>query len=260
MSTNTLDYDYNEIIYSSNLAWLKLDVEFPHEKIYKEILSLESYFYDHTETKGGSKEQKYAEGIQGWKSLGLHGISATETSQSYRYGFENEDDAPYKWTGASEKCPETISAIKKILPSNKYYRIKINKMEPGGIIPPHNDSDISGLGISAHTSPEHVTYVTIPIYWPEEVYFYLPIGKRIPVKNGEPLLLDYSCDHEVISKSSEDRYFILVSADFRDQDSWKKLVVNSYSKNKNLSPERPKFKKSSNLLILLKRLFRRIFR
>ena len=133
-------------------------------------------------------------------------------------------------------------------------------MEPGGKIPPHNDSNIPGLGISAHTSPKHVTYVTIPIYWPKEVYFYLPLGNSIPIKNGEPLLLDYSCDHEVISESSENRYFMLVSADFRDQLDWKKLVVKSYSKNKDFSPVRPKIKKSNKLVHFLKRIYRRILK
>ena len=103
-------------------------------------------------------------------------------------------------------------------------------MEAGGRIPIHPDSIHPGLGVSDVTSPPHVTYITIPIYWPEKVYFYLPLGNPIPMENGVPLLLDYSVDHNVVSESSENRYFIVVCADFRGNKSWEELILRSYGK------------------------------
>ena len=64
------------------------------------------------------------------------------------------------------------------------------------------------------------------------------------------------------SESDEDRYFIVVCADFRNIPSWMNLVLRSYQKNSHLSPKRPsvtiveKIKKSvmKNLSAINKRI------
>lgn len=208
--------NYEWIIKESNIPFLKLDIQIPTEKILEEIIIVK-------ESATGQS------GNAAWKGAVLHGLSVDKPRPAKFYGFSNEDLAPYKWTEIIEKTPFTKKWIEESLPFSKLYRVKMNLLEPGGEIGPHVDSKKSILGVSDLTSPEHVTYVTFAIKWPKDVIFN--VGKyRMPIKTGDAYLINFSNLHEVYNSTSEDRYSIIVMANFNNSDGWKELVEKSYEK------------------------------
>ena len=225
-STNT-DYekrgsgmqsDFNWIMKQSLLPYLKLDIEVPYAAIYQEILALKQEM--------GSQLGRI--GVSGWKGAVLHGLAFDKMRPHRAYGYENEDDAPYKWTEMINRFPVTRRFVEATFPCKKLYRVKINLLQPGGRLWPHKDADHPELGLN-RPSPDHVKYVTMGIHWPKGVVFQL--GKyTLPIKNGDAYLIDLSNYHAVYNNSTENRYSLVVSADYTGGLEWEELVVRSYEK------------------------------
>lgn len=216
--------DYSKIIYTSDIPALELDMEFPYLEIYKELKTLKSSMVEQL----GNKE---------WKGSALRGISDDKPRPYYEYGYKRERDVPYKWTSASEKCPITKRFILRNFDENLLYRIKFNLLKPQGRIHLHSDGISNALGISDKTTDKDVIMLSLAVYWPQEVIFNLE-KIRVPFKSGKVFLLNFSKYHEVFNPTTEDRYYLVISGRLSESYDFRKLVIESYKKNKNKKYEK----------------------
>jgi hypothetical protein len=201
-------------MHKSKLPWLKLDIKIPHEEMLSEAKALEDRYVGHRTAEGSG-----AYSHKGWKSLCIHGISATKTNHFLNYGYKSNSETPYKWTEVSDLCPVTTDFFKNKFPYSKYFRLRFMLLEPGGYITPHKDTDTNRL------SP-----INIALNHPEGCKMKMRGHKGyVPFTPGDAMLLDVGNEHAYINKSDEGRYHIivhgLVSAEY------KKLVIQSYEKN-----------------------------
>lgn len=206
--------DFNWVVNESKLPWLKLDIDFPHEKMLQEAVSLRNQFVKHRDNDGeGSYRHK------GWRSLAIHGISANKTNHYEQYGFKSNEETPYCWTEIAEYCPNTVNFFKSQFPFKSYYRVRFMLLEPGGYITPHKDTDKNKL------SP-----INMALNHPKGCHMKMKNHKGfVPFKPGTAFMLDVGNEHAYINNSSEDRYHIIVHG-IRDK-KFEKLVVDSYEKN-----------------------------
>lgn len=218
-SKKTLSERFDDVIFNSELPWLKLDLTYDFHAIKEEILTFKRY------------ENQSA---FGWQGLAYRGISIEKMRPHTNYGYEKEDDVPYKWTELSEAAPTLKKFLEERFPKSKFYRIKVNKLLPGGRIWPHSDSRKAGLGLTEHSpfaepDPYRIKYLTIALDWPSDIEFYLG-GNRLPIREGDFFLLDFSQSHEVYNRTKRERVSIIITGDFSEDDNFKKLVVDSYEK------------------------------
>ena len=221
LNNTTNNKKYYDIIFDSNLHWLKLDLKIDISKIWEEIKSFENY---------GEQSKT------GWKGLAYRGIDLKKMRPHTNYGYDTEDDVPYNWTELAIKAPTLRSELETQFPDTKFYLVKINKLLDGGVIPPHFDSRRKGLGLTEHTpykeiDPYSIKYVTIALDWPEDVEFYVG-HKRLPIKTGDVFLLDFSQIHEVYNYSGKDRVSAIFTGRLDQSEQFKNLVVNSYQNHK----------------------------
>ena len=221
---------YYDIIYNSDLPFLKLDASLPHELIFDELSSISSV---------------QLRAISGWNGFALHGIHSHKALPHTDYGYKSEDQVPYSWTEISQQCPLTVSIIKKMLPLGRFYRVKVNILEPQSLVPYHRDSPKKGLGL---TKPFHsndpnaysVKYISFAIKWPKPITYDVG-GYRLPIEEGDIFLVDFSRIHRVFNASNEDRYLLLVTGEFDSDPGWRELVIRSYEKYKDtVIPKSPK--------------------
>lgn len=199
----------------SKLPWLKLDIEFPYEKMLNEAKNLKDEFVAHR-----SEEQIHGYKHNGWSSLCIHGISPKHTNFYGTYGYDSNEETPYTWTDVATACPITTKFFKEIFPCEKYYRVRFMLVKPEGYIAPHNDYQTNKL------SP-----VNMALNQPKNCLFKMAKHGIVPFKKGEAYLLDVGNIHAVYNKSNEDRYHIIVHGRYGSNKKWKKLVEKSYEKN-----------------------------
>ena len=89
LSNSTNNKKYYDIIFDSNLHWLKLDLKIDISKIWEEIKSFENY---------GEQSKT------GWKGLAYRGIDLKKMRPHTNYGYDTEDDVPYNWTELATKA------------------------------------------------------------------------------------------------------------------------------------------------------------
>lgn len=215
----TIKQEYEKIMYKKNLPWLKLDMELPVTEIMEELEKIRGY----------SNQSEH-----GWKGLAYRGISAEKVRPYTNYGFKSEDETPYKWTEISDQAPLLKKIIEEKFPNIKLYRVKLNKLLPGGKIYPHNDSRKNGLGLTEHSpytdpDPYKIKYLTLAIDWPENVEFYVN-KNRLPIKTGDFFLVNFSQIHEVYNTTNFSRTSVIITAELESENFWQELVVNSFNK------------------------------
>lgn len=207
--------DYEWIVSESKLPWLKLDLEVPYEEMLNEAKSLKEYFVKHRDEDYGPGGY----GHRGWRSLAIHGIDAFKTNHFTEYGYESNDEVPYKWTEITSKCPVTKEFFQNVYPFDTYYRVRFMLLEPAGFITPHTDTEINKL------SP-----VNIALNHPEGCLMKMKgHDGYVPFKPGTALMLDVGNTHAYVNKSYEDRFHIIVHGKVNKQ--FKELVERSYEKN-----------------------------
>ena len=81
--------NYKWIINESKLPWLKLDINIPHEEMLQEAISLKDEFTKHRDEDKSPDSGSYSH--KGWRSLCIHGLSATKTNHFVNYGFKSND-------------------------------------------------------------------------------------------------------------------------------------------------------------------------
>ena len=220
---------YEDIIYNSDLEWLPLKLEAPIDLINEEINKFTSNYISQSET--------------GWSGLAFRGIDLNKVRPYTNYGYKCEDEVPYKWTELAEKCPITKEFICNNFKANKFYRIKVNSLKPGGKIFPHFDSRTQGLGLTEHSpytdkDPFKLKYITIAVDWPKETDYFVN-KKKLPISQGDIFLVDFSKVHKVYNNSNKNRLSIIITADLEGNKDWEDLVEKSYqdymAKEDNLS-------------------------
>ncbi len=213
--------------YLTHLPWMKLNLDgldspFPLEEIYAEAKALESKAFPHRANPMESR---------GWKSICLHGLgdSMTESEDQYGYGIDN---APYKWTPASEFCPVTSAYFKNIFPHTSYYRLRFSYLEPGGYISPHEDMI---------NQPPHFTSINISLNQPEHCLFLMGTDHEssperwgsVPFKKGGDVFwLDQRNYHASINQSKTTRihitiHFLIDENDERQLTRFKRILPKS---------------------------------
>jgi hypothetical protein len=116
-----------------------LDNKLPYNDFLDEIETLEklNLFTPH-------REENSVKGIslhKGWSSFVLHGLGYNKTEGYEVYGYANNDDVPYDWTPeALEHCPKLVTWFKEKKFKDKYHRVRIMKLAPGGMVGLHYDN------------------------------------------------------------------------------------------------------------------------
>ena len=179
-----------------------LDIKLPYKDFVDEIESLENLnlFTRH-------RSDNYVKGMQlhrGWSSFVIHGLGYNKTEGYEVYGYANNDDAPYDWTPeALEHCPKLVAWFKEKKFKDKYHRVRIMKLAPGGMVGLHNDN------------PEPNTWATnMAINNPEgcEMHFWDKNWQylgQVPWKPGDTNRIRIGYYHIVINKSNKARYHMI---------------------------------------------------
>jgi hypothetical protein len=162
-------------------------------RVKEELARIDKHFTSHRDT---DKSGGY--GHEGWSGVTLHGIGPTKTENFEQYGYKTQEEANYHWTSICKECPYIVSTI-KTLPFNKFDRVRIMKLDPGGYIMPHKDGDgrIFGPLNIALTNPEGCEFIFE--------------GKGVvPFEPGRGFMLDLGIRHCVLNATEEPRYHIIV--------------------------------------------------
>jgi hypothetical protein len=190
-----------------SVSTFKLKIEIPFDKMLHEAKSLNRDYVNHREDPNW-----------GWKALCLHGTSPNQTNDYDFYGFENREEACYKWTEVAEQCPITTHWLKSIWPYDNYLRVRFVLLEPGGAILPHNDTD-GERGFFA---------VNIALNQPIGCLMAMEGFGIVPWRAGDVRLMDIGIRHSVVNLSSEDRYHIIIHGHAKDSfKQYRKLVLDS---------------------------------
>ena len=179
-----------------------LDIKLPYTEFLDEIDALEklNLFTDH-------REENSVKGVslhRGWSSFVIHGLGYNKTEGYEVYSYANNDDAPYDWTPeALEHCPKLVAWFKEKKFKDKYHRVRIMKLDSGGMVGLHNDN------------PEPNTWATnMAINNPEgcEMHFWNKNWQylgQVPWKAGDTNRIRIGYYHVVINKSNEARYHMI---------------------------------------------------
>jgi Aspartyl/Asparaginyl beta-hydroxylase len=191
-------------ILSSGIPWLRLNLSFNHVAALSEGKRLLGKFVEHRKIG------------RGWKSLCLRGLASTLTESAEAFGIP-EPAAPYKWTEIAEQCPVTSAFVKR-LPLERFYRVRLMLLEPGGYIAPHIDNSTKGL----HT-------MNVALNNPDGCFFKMEAHGIIPFCAGAVMLLDTSNRHSLVNLSGEPRLHLIVEGTYTtDNREWSELVCSSY--------------------------------
>jgi hypothetical protein len=196
------------ILKHSQAPWLEIvGIDAPYAAMYQEARALRDLFVFHRGEETGMK---------GWRSLAVHGISATKTNVPETYGLDSAQ-VRYDWTEIQDQCPVTVKFFKEVFPYNQYQRLRYMLVEPGGYIAPHSDNTTNMPGAA----------VNISLNNPEGCRL-TNIHGTVPFKNsGSIFLFNNYYRHAVHNDSSTDRFHMIVHGAWRNPE-WNHLVVNSY--------------------------------
>lgn len=210
------EFDMHWMINESKWPYLKIELpDCPYAKMLEEAKALRDMFASHrsADVEGGYQHA-------GWRSLCVHGLSATQTDFFAKYGnWKSEAEVPFAWTEIAERCPETVRYFKDIFPHDRYYRLRYMLLEPGGYIQPHQDRNFNLL------SP-----VNLALNNPERCFFKMEGKGYVPFESGTAFAVDIGNKHAVWNESDEDRYHMIVHGEFNHLWSkWEEIVRHSYS-------------------------------
>ena len=183
----------NEPFYKSNPI-----PKFDTEMFLKEIEKLEELDL-FTKHRGDSHP--------GWSSFVLHGLGHGKTQGYEYYGYTNDEEAPYDWTKeALEYCPSIVNYFKELKLKNRYHRVRIMKLEPGGYISIHDDDPKKYRNQWAHNIAINNPDGCEMHFW-NETFQYAGI---VPWKPNDSYLIRIHWKHMVRNLSNENRYHIIV--------------------------------------------------
>jgi hypothetical protein len=101
---------------------------------------------------------------------------AKEKLNNLYYGFTNKT-APYTWTEAGNSCPTLKKFFTENFDYNKFYRIRLMRLDPGGYLFPHQD----------HFDPkdDHLKQINLAINNPEGCGLYFQRAGELPFVPGK---------------------------------------------------------------------------
>lgn len=208
------------LIHSSHWPYFPLQLpDFPYAESLAEAKKLKELFVGHREADLHGSYKHH-----GWKSLCLHGVSATHTNHWENYpelSGKSADQIPYSWTHIADSCPATYHYFKNIFPMEKYERLRFMWLQPGGYIQPHRDRLADPI----------LAPMNIALNMPEGCFFKMTGKGYIPFQGNDAYLLDIGNEHAVWNNSEEDRFHIIVHGKYGSR--WKEfraLVYQSYLK------------------------------
>ena len=209
----------NWLLNQSNFGWLELDIKFDVSSWKTEAELSRSCLVPHRESSSS-----------GWNSACIHGIDIKSTGAWTNYGFTNEDDVPYKWTGLSEITP-SIKEFWKQFPYDQYRRIRFMELEPNGYINPHSDAPGKLPGEENFDALKFGVPVNIAINHPEDCHMTLEGYGEIPFKDGKAFIINIRNYHSVINFSNTPRIHLIAHGKLdKKLDSFVELVARSYRK------------------------------
>jgi hypothetical protein len=196
------------ILKHSQAPWLEIiGIDAPYAEMYREAQALQDMFVFHRGEEAG---------MQGWRSLAVHGIGATLTNVPQTYGLD-PNQVKYDWTEIQDQCPVTVKFFKEVFPYNQYQRLRYMLVEPGGYIAPHSDnvSNMPGAAVNISlNNPEGCRLTTV--------------HGTVPFRNsGSVFLFNNHYRHAVHNNSDTDRFHMIVHGAWRNPE-WNQLVVHSY--------------------------------
>lgn len=178
------------------------------DQMYAEARALEKHYVPH----------RHHESHQGWSSLCIHGITSVHTESPHTYGY-TEDNCPWRWTDVADVCPTITKFFKEQFDYNKYFRIRIMKLAPGGYVIPHRDT--------IDVKDSHIGPVNLALNHPEECKFYMDNIGTLPWTAGRAIKLNLYNVHAVVNHSTEDRYHIIVHG--HAGNSWPDRLHKNYN-------------------------------
>ena len=196
------DADYNWLKNESGIGFIPLQIELPLEVMRRETAAAVPHM---GELAVGSNDSK------GWTNFGMFSKSVHDP---YEFGHENrfmEAD----WVGlANELMPETVRWFREQWPHDRFWRMRLLGLAPGGVIGLHNDIT-PGL-----------KNINIAIHHPPECRFFVEHWGEMKFKPGSVYAFDVSYNHAVINPSDQLRLHITIYQD--DDQRFKDLLVKSY--------------------------------
>jgi hypothetical protein len=199
----------NEVNWSDQLPFLPIDWETEQdwESMYQEAKKLSKHYVLHRNHESHS----------GWESLVIHGLSSVHTESCHTYGY-TDANAPWRWTDIADHCPTITNFFKNQFDYNKYFRIRIMKLRPGGYIIPHKDS--------LTVKENHIGPINLALNHPEGCKFYMDGIGYLPWQKGRAIKLNLYNVHAVYNESNEDRYHMIIHGDAGN--SWPDRIYNNY--------------------------------
>jgi hypothetical protein len=143
----------------------------------------------------------------GWSSFVLHGLGYGKTQGYEYYGYSNDEEAPYDWTSeALEHCPSIVNYFKEVKLKNRYHRVRIMKLAPGGYISMHDDDPKKVRNQWANNIAINNPDGCEMHFWNETFQY----AGMVPWKPNDSYLIRIHWKHMVRNLSKENRYHIIV--------------------------------------------------
>ena len=204
-----------DVNFSKSIPFLPIDWEetIDIDSMFDEAKKLEKHYVPH----------RRHESHEGWSSLVIHGLSSVHTESSHTYGYTDET-APWRWTDIADLCPTITEFFKHRFDYDKYFRIRIMKLSPGGFIIPHRDS--------LEEKENHIGPVNFALNDPKDCNFYMDGYGILPWKPGRMMKLNLFHVHAVWNQSKENRYHIIVHG--HAGRSWTDRILKNYNIWKNI--------------------------
>ena len=201
------DMDY--VMDNTKFPYIPVDIEVPHEDIFKEANHL-LYTSCYTAHRPASS---------GWLSLAIHGMSSVHTNCPEDYGMpDSAEEDLSTWTDIAKFCPKTVEWMKEEVNYDAFTRVRFMALLPGGWLGNHRDRDsIKGIGAT-----------NIAINNPDGCDMVLGDWGKVPFKPGMAVKLNTGYEHSVWNRSEEPRIHMIF--DGAPNDIFKRKVNQSYHK------------------------------
>jgi hypothetical protein len=212
------------LLNKSKFGWLELDVNIDLSLWQHEATQSKSYYVEHREDES-----------QGWNSCCIHGIDTDKTGAWTNYGYTNEADVPYDWTGLSFKTPSVKNFWQNQFPSDRYRRIRFMELEPNSAITPHSDMPGRLPGEDNFNALEFGCPINIAVIHPKDCHMVLEGYGVVPFKEGKAFLINIRNYHSVINFSNESRIHVIGHSHGygSKKQQFADLIARSYEKQYN---------------------------
>lgn len=186
-----------DIVDDTYLPWIPVDIEIPHEDIFREAnhLLYTSCFTMHRPNSAG------------WLSLAIHGISSVHTNCAEDYDLpEDYEYTDSDWTDIAKFCPKTVEWMNEVVKYDKFTRVRFMALLPGGWLGNHVDRHkTKGVGAT-----------NVAINNPDGCALVMKDWGTMPFEPGTAFKINTGYEHAVWNRSSEPRIHMIFDGDQSD--------------------------------------------